>query len=168
MDRGIAPERVTDMATKFYGNIMNRLEEGKQFCGEITVGTGMTEYSWSDRDAYEVTAVRDQKHVTVRRLDYKAKNPGAMDNEWELYSNPENPECDMVKVGDVWYWTVTVTAEEWAQAKAQMDAGEIEWALSIVRNGFDPDKIMAKGKQTKRTKANVSFGVARYYYDYEF
>jgi hypothetical protein len=34
--------------------------------------------------------------------------------------------------------------------------------------GFDPDKIRAKGKQTKRTKANVSFGVARYYYDYEF
>ena len=156
------------MARKFYGNLMNRLEEGKQFCGEITVGTGMTEYSWSDRDAYEVTAVRDQKHVTVRRLDYEAKNPGAMDNEWELYSNPANPEYDMQKVGEVWYWVDTVTAEEWQEAKAQMDSGDPRMALSIVTNGFDPDKIMRQGKQTKRRKANVSFGVARYYYDYSF
>jgi len=157
------------MATKFYGNLMNRLEEGKQFCGEITVGTGMTEYSWSDRTPYEVIAVKDQKHVTVRRLDYKAKNPGAMDNDWELYSNPENPECDMVKVGNVWYWTNTVTAEEWMAAKAEMDnGGDFRIVSSIVCAGFDPEKIMRQGKQTKRTKANVSFGVALYYYDYEF
>ena len=148
---------------KFYGNLMNRLEEGKQFCGEITVGTGMTEYSWSDRDAYEVTAVRDQKHVTVRRLDYKAKNPGMMDNEWELFSNPANPECDMVKVGDVWYWTDTCTAEELAEI--EKDPRNL---LALVVAGFDPDKIRAKGKQTKRRKANVSFGVARQYYDYSF
>ena len=30
------------------------------------------------------------------------------------------------------------------------------------------DRIREKGKQTKRWKANVSFGVARYYYDYSF
>lgn len=150
------------MATKFYGNLMNRIEEGKQFCREITVGTGMTEYHWSDRTPYEVIAVKDQKHVTVRRLDYKAKNPGAMDNVWELYSNPENPACDMVKVGDVWYWTVTVTAADLDAMKDQYDL------FHLCVGGFDPDKIRAKGKQTKRTKANVSFGVARYYYDYEF
>ena len=38
------------------------------------------------------------------------------------------------------------------------------WALG----GWDVERIRAKGKQTKRWKANVSFGVARYYYDYEF
>lgn len=149
------------MATKFYGNLMNRLEEGKQFCGKITVGTGMTEYHWSDRTPYEVIEVRDQKHVTVRELDYKAKNPGAMDNEWELFSNPEHSACDMVKIGNVWYWTVTITAEDIA-GKEGIDL------LPLVVNGFDIERIREKGKQTKRTKANVSFGVARYYYDYSF
>lgn len=153
---------------RLYGNLMNRIGEDKQYCPVIEVGTGMTEYGWSDRTAYEVTAVRDQKHVTVRELDHVAKNPGSMDNAWELVSNPNAPEHDMVKVGEYWYWTCTVTADEWAQAKAKMDAGDIGWALSIVRNGFDPDRIMAKGKQTKRTRAKVSFGVADYHYDYEF
>lgn len=153
---------------KWYGSLNNRLEEDKQFCPVIEVGTGMTEYGWSDRYAYEVTAVRDQKHVTVRELDHTHIGNGCMDNNWELTSNPNNPERDMVKVGDYWYWTCTVTAEEWIKAKAQMEAGDIEWALSIVRNGFDPEKIMAKGKQTKRTRAKVSFGVADYHYDYEF
>ena len=148
---------------KWYGNIMNRLEEDKQFCPEIKVGTGMTEYHWSDRTAYEVIAVRDQKHVTVRELDYRAKNPGKMDNEWELFSNPDNPECDMVKVGDYWYWTSTLTAEE--LAKRESDPREL---LALAVGGWDLDKVRTKGKQTKRTRAKVSFGVASYYYDYEF
>ena len=155
------------MARKLYGSYQNRILENRMFCDEIKVGTGMTEYMYSDRYAYEVTAVKDQKHVTVRR--YEARNVGnGFENKWELISNPEAGEQDLVKIGDVWYWTNTVTAEEWMEAKAQMEAGKIEWALSIVRNGFDPDKIMAKGKQTKRTRAKVSFGVADYHYDYEF
>ena len=74
----------------------------------------------------------------------------------------------MVKVGNVWYLVSVVTADEWKEAKAQADSGNPRMALSIVTNGFDPDKIMRQGKQTRRIKANVSFGVARYYYDYEF
>ena len=155
------------MATKLYGNLMNRIGEDKQYCEEIKVGTGMTEYAWSDRHAYEVVEVRDQKHVTVREYDVEHIGTG-MDNKWRLISNPDAPLCDMVKVGDYWYWVCTVTAQEWMEARAQMEAGKIEWALSIVRNGFDPDKIMAKGKQTKRTRAKVSFGVADYHCDYEF
>lgn len=137
------------------------------FCEEITVGTGMTEFMYSDRRAYEVVAVKDQKHVTVREYEVKAIGNGFM-NKWELISNPEGCKRDLVKVGDFWYWINTVTAEEWTEAKAQMDAGNYEWALSIVRCGFDPEKIMEKGKQTKRSRANVSFGIADYHYDYEF
>lgn len=147
---------------KLYGNLMNRIGEGKQYCPVIEVGTGMTEYGWSDRHAYEVTAVRDPKHVTVRRLDHKHIGDGCMDNNWELVSNPANPECDMVKVGDVWYWTSTLTAAELATVTDEMEL------LRLAVAGWDLDKVRAKGKQTKRWKANVSFGVAEYYYDYEF
>ena len=147
---------------KLYGNLMNRIGEDKQYCPVIEVGTGMTEYHWSDRTAYEVVAVRDQKHVTVRRLDHKAAHIGAMDNEWVLTSNPANPECDMVKVGDYWYWTSTLTAEQLATVTD-------EWELCrLAVAGWDLDKVRTKGKQTKRTRAKVSFGVADYHYDYEF
>lgn len=151
------------MGSKWYGNLSNRLEEGRQFCKEIKIGTGMTEYLWSDRHAYEVVAVRDQKHVTVREYDHVHNGNGCMDNKWDLVSNPDNPTYDMVKVGDVWYWTTTVTAEELTRYE-----DDIQYRLGLVCNGFDPDRIREKGKQTKRRKANVSFGVASYYYDYEF
>ena len=39
---------------------------------------------------------------------------------------------------------------------------------ALAMAGFDIDKIIAKGKQTKRTRANVSFGKAEYHYDFEF
>lgn len=148
---------------KWYGSINNRLAEDKQYCPVIEVGTGMTEYGWSDRHAYEVTAVRDQKHVTVRRLDHRHVGDGCMDNNWELISNPENPEYDMVKVGEYWYWTSTMTAEQLAGIK---DDNYMMLRLAVA--GWDLNKIMEKGKQTKRTRAKVSFGVADYHYDYEF
>lgn len=151
------------MARKWYGSLQNRLEEGKQFCEEITVGTGVTEFYWSDREAYEVIEVRDQKHVTVRELDHEHVGDGQMDNNWKLISNPDNPTRDLVKRGDVWYWTTTIRAEDIADIDDDM-----ETKIRLVVGGWDLDRIREKGKQTKRWKANVSFGVARYYYDYSF
>lgn len=149
---------------KWYGSINNRIEENKQFCPVIEVGTGMTEYYWSDRKAYEVIEVRDQKHVTVRLYDHKHVGDGCMDNNWQLVSNPDNPTYDMVKVGDYWYYTRTITADELEDMIADDDLALLHMAVG----GWDADKIRTKGKQTKRWRANVSFGVARYYYDYEF
>ena len=150
------------MARTWYGSVQNRIEEDRMFCDKIEVGTGMTEYDWSDRHAYEVVAVKDQKHITVRKYDHIHKGDGHMDNNWELVSNPENPEYDMVKVGKYWYWTVTITASD---LDAMEDECEI---LQLCVSGFDTEKIRKNGKQTRRKRAKVSFGVASYYYDYEF
>ena len=150
------------MASKWYGSVTNRIEEDRMFCDKIEVGTGMTEYDWSDRHDYEVVAVKDQKHITVREYDHEHIGDGYMDNNWKLISNPDNPECDMVKVGKYWYWTVTITV-------ADLDAMKEECELlQLCVSGFDAKKIREKGKQTKRSRAKVSFGVAEYYYDYEF
>lgn len=146
---------------KVYGNLMNRLEEDRQFCQQIEVGTGMTEYYWSDRDAYEVTRVIDQKHVYVREYDHKHIGE-AYTNEWELVSNPDKPERLITKRGKYWYWTNTITAEEFNAIEDQYER------FQVCMVGFDPEKIAAKGKQTVYSRANVSFGVASYYYDYEF
>lgn len=150
------------MSRKWYGSLDNRINEGRMFCKEITVGTGMTEYSWSDCDAYEVTEVTDQKHIKVREYDHKHTGE-PMTNEWELISNPANPEREMVKRGDIWYWSTTITAEDIADID-----NDIDYKIRLVINGFDIDKIRQRGKQTKLNKANVSFGVAEYYFDYSF
>lgn len=148
------------MSNKWYGSINNRLEENRQFCETIEVGTGVTEYSWSDREAYEVVAVKDQKHCTIRRYDHRpAGEP--MSNDWELISNPDNPTIDLVKRGNYWYKAVTATREH-------AESDDIHVSLWLCQNGFDREKILAKGQQTKYHKMNISFGVADYYYDYSF
>ena len=156
---------------KLYGSLNNRFEENKMFCKEIEVGTGMTEYLWSDRHAYEVVEVIDQKHVIVREYDHKHIGE-AFENKWELISNENNPKRALERRGDVWYWTTTVTAED-VQDILDFEACKHNDDLFFKRfrlgqAGFDLEKIIQKGKQTRRTKANVSFGIADYHYDYEF
>lgn len=146
---------------KWYGSLQNRMEEDRQFCDEIKVGTGMTEYGWSDRHAYEVIAVKDQKHVTVRELDHRHVGDGQMDNNWELISNPDNRVRNMVKRGEYWYDEVTITAD-------LLDDDSIETKLFLAFNDIDPDKLRAKGTIKKYHRAKVSFGCAEYYFDYSF
>jgi len=154
------------MARTWYGNLTNRIEENRTYCEQITVGTGMTEYFWSDRHAYEVVAVKDQKHVSVREYDHKKKDDTSFSNNWELISNPENPVVDMVKRGNYWYTAVTITPEE---AKEIFEGTDWERKLWACHNNFDLQAIIASGKKkTTYHKRNVSFGVADYYYDYEF
>jgi hypothetical protein len=155
-------ERSKTMTRRWYGSFQNRLEENRMFCDKIEIGTGMTEYSYSDRHAYEVVEVKDQKHITVRRLDHKHIGDGSMDNNWELISNPENPTYEMTKRGDKWYWTVTVTAD------ILTEPVEIETWLFLCHNNIEADKLREKEKITRYHRANVSFGRADYYYDYEF
>lgn len=76
------------MSNKWYGSLQNRLAEGHQFCDTIKVGTGVTEYHYSDRSPYEVVEVTDQKHISIRRLDHRAVGE-PMSNNWELISNPK-------------------------------------------------------------------------------
>lgn len=153
--------------TKWYGSLQNRLEENKTYCDEIKVGTGVTEYSWSDREAYEVIAVQDQKHVTIRKMDHRHVGDGCMDNSWELISNPGNPTYDLVKRGNYWYSKLVCT-REWLQSLPDDPEKKFEAQLWMAHNDFDPDVVMTKGSQTKYRRRNVSFGVASYYYDYEF
>ena len=157
------------MSRKWYGSLNNRIDENKMFCDEIKVGTGMTEYSWSDRHAYEVIAVRDQKHVTVREYDHKRPDDEkdySYTNHWVLVSNENNPEIEMVKRGNYWYTAVSIEPD---RAREILVNGTIDERLWACHCGFDLQAIVDKGKKaTKYHKKNVSFGVAEYYYDYEF
>ena len=154
------------MSRVWYGSLNNRLDENKQFCEEIKVGTGVTEYFYSDRHAYEVVEVIDQKHVSIREYDHKKKNGPGFDNDWELISNEKNPVTKLVKRGKYWYSWAEITPEE---AKEIYEGNDIEAKLWACHNGFDLQEIMASGKSKKSYhRKNISFGVASYYYDYEF
>lgn len=141
---------------KFYGSLQNRLDENKMFCDKIEVGTGMTEYSYTDTKAYEVVKVIDQNHVFVREYDHKHIGDGQMDNQWELISNSNNPIQELKKVRGYWNWVVRYTKESIENCPLCYIPEKIY------------DKVMAKGEATKYVRTNVSFGVAEYYFDYEF
>ena len=96
--------------SKWQGSLQNRLFENKDFCGIIEVGTGMTQFYYTDRHAWEVIEVKDQKHVVVRELDHKLIGE-AYSNDWQLISNPENRTMNLTKRGKYWYNTVVIDTE---------------------------------------------------------
>lgn len=153
---------------KLYGSFQNRVMEDKMFTDEIKVGTGCTEYLYTDRLAYEVIAVKDQKHVTIRKYDHKPIGEG-MTNTWELVSNPNNITYELTKRGQYWYKTVVITVEDLEEIENCTDQfKKMQGQLWLAHNEVDPEKLRAKGKITKYHRAHVSFGTADYYYDYEF
>lgn len=154
------------MSRKFYGSLQNRLMENKD-CEEVTVGMGMTEYGYSDRYPYEVIEVKDQKHVTVRKLDHKAIGE-AYSNEWELVSNENNPSYNLTKRGEYWYRTVVITRDVLEDLESEDFETKFRTQMFLLHNNVDVNKLKEKGKITKYHKMNVSFGKASYYYDYEF
>lgn len=156
------------MSRVWYGNLTNRLEENRMFCDEIKVGTGMTEYSYSDRHAYEVVEVQDQKHVKVRELDHRHIGANCMDNNWELVSNENNVVKTLTKRGNYWYWTSVITDAILANLESDDAEQRVRTQLFMAYNNIDAETLKAKKKVTRYNRARVSFGIADYYYDYEF
>lgn len=165
------------MSSKWYGSINNRIDENKMYCDEIKVGTGMTKYFYSDREPYEVTKVIDQQHVFVRKLDHKHVGNGEMDNNWELISNPNNPETELQLRNGVWMEVKHITKQSLLENAIKSAKGN-ERAVNSYYNYVvcmlhltekQKEKIENGGLVNKFQKfGNVSFGVAEYYYDYEF
>lgn len=149
--------------TRWYGSINNRIMENGKDAEEITVGMGVTEFFWSDRHAYEVIKVIDQKHIYIRELKHIHVGDCHMDNNWRLESDPTRPEILVVKRGKYWYTTATVTKEDLEEIDKDIDK-----QLWLCHWGFDREMIEKNGKQTKYHKKNIVIGYADYYYDYEF
>ena len=154
------------MSRQWYGNLTNRVEENRMYVPTIEVGTGVTEYMWSDRLPYEVTKVIDQKHVYIRKYDTVKADDVPYSNNWNLVSNESYPEMLLVKRGKYWYIAVSITPE---RAKDIYEGNDVEAKIWACHNDFDLPAIIEAGKKvTRYHRKNVSFGVAEYYYDYEF
>ena len=89
--------------SKWYGSLENRLMENQKDIPEIVEGMGVTEYLYSDRHAYEVTKVVNQKDVFIRRYDVRNKGGCYGCDDWELISNPDGYEMEVVYRYGNWY-----------------------------------------------------------------
>ena len=151
------------------------MEENRDFTnGNIQVGTGMTKYSYSDREAYEVVEVKDQTHVLVRKYDHKAVGE-AMSNNWELISNEKNPVIELKLRNGIWYEVVYYSKEAWmerAQKDNSWNTPESAYNYYVFMSRLTEKQLqkIEEGKIVKvyRKFGNISFGIADYHYDYSF
>jgi hypothetical protein len=164
---------------KFYGCLQNRLEEGRNFTKEIKVGTGVTEYYYSDRKPFEVIEVIDQKHIVIRAMDSKRiDNNGMSDSQsYEFISNPKNITYKLVLKNNVWYKEYEINKETWLKrakedtAKGYFKTEEGAYRYFRAMSGLTDkqyEKVDAGKSVKKYVKMNVSIGIMDKYYDYTF
>lgn len=73
---------------QWYGSLQNRLQENMPAI-KPQLGMGATEILYTDRHAYEVIAVKDERHCTVRQYECKIKEGTSWyDQEYDYISNP--------------------------------------------------------------------------------
>lgn len=147
---------------KWYGSLQNRLEENQMYVDEIKVGTYATMYEYSDRHAYEVVEVKDQKHIKIRKLDAKRIDDNGMSDSqhYEYLSNENNPieELELTKYG--WKKVFRYNIDLYNRVKNRI--GYVLWDIDII------NKVLS-GKEVKRSyKINISFGIADEHFDYSF
>lgn len=164
---------------KFYGSLQNRFEEGKNFIGEIKVGTGVTEYGYSDRKPYEVIEVRSQKNIVIRAMDYERTDNNGMSDaqEYKYISNENNPTYELVLRNNVWYKVREFAKQGWERAAKRLVEEETfktyESAYRYARgmSGLTDkqyEKVDNGGVVKKYSKMNISIGVMERYFDYTF
>ena len=163
--------------TKYYGSLTNRIEENKVFGKEIVVGMGATEFGWSDRHAYEVTRVVDQKHVFIRKVKATRIDENGMSDcqDYKYESDPTAREIELVQRNGGWYEVNEITKELWINRANKMikDFRTFEVAYNYIRGmsvlTANQKERVEEGKSVKRyNKMDVSFGIQEEYFDYSF
>lgn len=165
---------------KYYGNLFNRLEEGKDLVDQIKVGDDVTMYFWSDRKCFFVTEVIDQKHIKVKEYIVLAdQDSPKMSNHWKYfktakeakeYFNKYNPEVkyqpsEPYEIEWVYRYGNWHSAKKWNLKKCEDKAINPR----IFFQGKDLDKVLEGKDVYKYNKLEkVSFGRRDYYYDYQF
>ena len=120
-------EEVTEMA-RWYGSLQNRLAE----CAknpDPAVGMFVTRIGWSDRYPFEVVAVKDARHCTVRQMRWVITSGFSLDGsaEYEYYSDEGGVKAELFKKKDG-RWVERI-------GKSHVPGG---WALGYAERYYDP------------------------------
>lgn len=163
---------------KLYGSLFNRIEESQMYCSEIKVGTGATEYFYTDKIPYEVTRVINQQHVFIRRMNaIRIDNNGMSDcQEYEYKSDLSAPEIELVKrANGPWLRVDYYSKEKWLEMAKQhriSDNIQVEYNYYKLMAGLTK-KQLEKIEQNKVVRkyskfGGISFGIMKCYHDYSF
>lgn len=146
---------------RFYGSLINRFEENKIY-KKIKVGEYATEYLYSDRHAYEITKVVDDKHFFIRRLiAERIDNNGFSETQDYEYKHDPNAVDEEIEITKYGFKRVYRYDLDLYNAILKRDK-YVLWASDIV-------EAVKQGKKVKRSsKINLSIGVADEYYDFSF
>ena len=158
---------------KWYGNLTNRLEEGRQF-EEIKPGTDITMYLWSDRHCYYVTEVIDEKHIKVRPWIVIADHSkaGGMGHQNWVYFKTRKEASDYLKsFGVLGYAYVDYEPQEetWVYRYNKW-MRMFRYTEENYCTDREKKSLEKKGYYDRFSdlSGKVSFGVRDYYYDWEF
>ena len=166
--------------SKWYGNLTNRLEEGKNFTGrEIKPGDDITMYYYSDRQCFYVTEVENQKRIKVRPwytcADHE-KEGGMGHQNWcyfrsvderneylarffpEDYSDKKHFEEPPEQV-----WVFRYN--KWMKEYTHTTMDHPEYCTDREREAFKKQGFF---KTYHNLNGRVSFGRRDYYHDWEF
>lgn len=111
--------------SNYYGSLQNRLMEHSA-TPEMTIGMGVTECCWSDRHAYEIVAIKDDRHITIRRMNAVLVGD-FYDQNYELTSNPEGHMVNLFKT----------QKGEWKERIGRC-LGATRFAVGVAREYYDP------------------------------
>lgn len=160
------------MAIKWYGNVINRIEEGRTV-PEIKEGMDITMYLWSDRDCYYVTEVINQKHIKVKRYTVIADRDkaGGMGHQNWLYFKTRKEASEYLKAHglDGYDESIKDREEEW---EFRYNKWQLSYTFTEENYCTERElKSLEKKGYYKRyydLSGKVSFGRRDYYYDWEF
>lgn len=110
---------------QWYGSVQNRLMEMSS-APELKIGMGVTQCLWSDRHAYEIIEIKDDKHITIRRMGHKCKDYFAGD--WEIWSDPS--QTDIRKLYK--------TKNGWRERIGRNGLGDTKFSVGVATEYEDP------------------------------
>lgn len=125
---------------EMYGSVSNRFEEGATFCDKIEVGTGVTKYLWSDKHAFEVVEVIDQKHLLIRRCDAKRTDNNGMSEcqDWEFTLPPYKEWTDTLGRKHTNNVKIVLTKKGWRERLSNGKLDNTLFSVGIKEEYFDP------------------------------
>lgn len=157
---------------KFYGGMINRLEEGNQY-GDLEIGMGATKMMWSDRHAYTVQKIISPKRVIVTRDEVKRIDTNGMSDcqHYEYTSTPlmEGERCKMCCNAVV--ARLQAQFPELKMCAVLKENGTCEgcddFKLHTPSNGIEL-RLCKGGWKQVGTDTYFALGVRDEYYDYTF
>lgn len=116
------------MSSTWYGSLNNRIDERRR-SAPPEVGMGATEYLWSDRHAYEVIAVKDDRHVTVRRYKcIRTDNNGISEcQDYRFESDPNGRTAELFRTKKGF----------WVEREGRSYRNSNKWGIGVADEYYD-------------------------------